>query len=199
MGQLKEGPKYCSSLRSRPEAGTSQYSLYGVELVDNYMETWPNSPEIMSKSAVLVPIKLHAFVASEDFPESQYHIAPLIQPNYAALRTDELLRHDIIEQLDLSAARLQAKHNTRFVDVTSGQARRDRVGVYLSWTLPRVYRSGMTATPSAEPDHDVAQMRAGFVPSDRVRRVQATSVPPKSLKRIGDAIKVSSLLRSGYM
>jgi hypothetical protein len=106
---------------------------------------------------------VQAFAVAENFGSSSYRVAPLAQPNYAALRTDSgLVRHDLMEQLDLSATRLQASFNTRFVDVTTGGPQKERVGVYLSWCLPRTYRAGITATKSAAGDHREARVRAGY-------------------------------------
>lgn len=111
---------------------------------------------------VYVPMGVQAFVVTENFPHSKYRFAPLIQPDYSNLRADGLLAHDVIDQLDVSSHRLQAKHNTRFVDVTSGIVRKGRVGVYLSWTIPGAYRQGITATSKATGDHAAAQMKAGY-------------------------------------
>ncbi|KAI1114239.1 hypothetical protein F5Y14DRAFT_188260 [Nemania sp. NC0429] len=113
-------------------------------------------------NVVYVPMGIQAFVVTEDFPSSKYRFAPLIQPDYSNLRAEGLLAHDVIDQLDVSSYRLQAKHNTRFVDVTDGTVRKGRVGVYLSWTIPRAYRQGITATSKATGDHAAAQMRAGY-------------------------------------
>ncbi|OBR01953.1 hypothetical protein CH63R_14525 [Colletotrichum higginsianum IMI 349063] len=99
----------------------------------------------MTTNAVFVPMGVQAFV-----------------PDYSSLRASGLLNRDVIEQLQLSHHRLMAKHNTRFVDVTNGLVRGERVGVYLSWTIPRAYRQGITATEKASVDHSVAKLKAGY-------------------------------------
>ncbi|KAK4083812.1 uncharacterized protein Triagg1_1474 [Trichoderma aggressivum f. europaeum] len=125
--------------------------------------------ELEAKQAIFVPTALQAYVVTEDFPQSQARVAPLIQPNYAALRSDSnLLKHDVIEQLNLSSTRLKAKFNTRFVNVASGGVYGQRVGVYLSWCLPRLYRMGSTATDllssdEAVLDYEKTLLREGFI------------------------------------
>ncbi|KAF2498802.1 hypothetical protein BU16DRAFT_524851 [Lophium mytilinum] len=112
---------------------------------------------------VCVPVVLHAFVVSEDFGDSKYRIAPLSQPNYGALRADTgLIKHDVMDDLDVSVSTLKAKHNPRFMDLTTGEVRKERMGVYLSWCLPQVYRAGILATRSAVGDHAQAQLDAGY-------------------------------------
>ncbi|KAJ0166836.1 hypothetical protein CTA2_5663 [Colletotrichum tanaceti] len=116
----------------------------------------------MGPDAIFVPVGVQAFVVTEDFPQSNYRIAPLIQPDYSSLRAEGLLSHDVIDQLQLSRHRLLARHNTRFVNVATGEVRKERVGVYLGWTLPRAYRQGITATETAAADHPVAELKAGY-------------------------------------
>jgi hypothetical protein len=107
---------------------------------------------------------LQAFSVGEDFADTNYRVAPLIQPDYAALRHTEngRVKHDLLEQINISETRLQAKHNSRFVDLATGQPLKERVGIYLSWTLPRMYRSGIVATESAAADHRDEKVRAGY-------------------------------------
>ena len=124
------------------------------------------APPRPASATVCLPIKLDAFIVTEDFPESQYRIAPLIQPNYAALRADTgHIEHDVLDELNLSSVALTAKCNTRFMDVTTGQVRRDRLGVYLSWCLPRTYRAGIVASETAAEDHSDAMLKRGYSPA----------------------------------
>ncbi|KAK3312562.1 hypothetical protein B0H66DRAFT_596089 [Apodospora peruviana] len=117
----------------------------------------------MAENAVLMPMAVQAFVVTEDFPQSKYRIAPLIQPDYSSLRAERLLAQDVMEQLQLSSHRLLAKHKTRFVNVATGEARKERVGIYLSWTIPKTYRQGITATAKVAVDHSVAKLKAGYI------------------------------------
>ena len=122
-----------------------------------------------STQAIYIPTALQAYIVSEDFASSKNRVAPLIQPNYAALRADSnLLKHDVLEQLDFSSTRLKAQFNTRFVNVAQGETYRQRVGVYLSWCLPRIYRAGSTATDLLNNDKAVYEyekllLRGGFI------------------------------------
>ncbi|KAI3580737.1 hypothetical protein IWW34DRAFT_691963 [Fusarium oxysporum f. sp. albedinis] len=136
--------------------------------------------------SVFVPVALQALVIGQDFPQTKYRIAPLIQPNYNALCTDGgLVKHDLMDQINLSHLRLKAEYNSRFVDLTSGQAIGERLGVYLSWCLPRVYRTGITATDQARADHGDAKVRAGFdrdnTASEGTNMLQFRSAPDRWL------------------
>ena len=125
----------------------------------------PAPPPPTPASTVVVPMALQALVVSEDFKDSKMQLSPLVQPNLALLRPKEgAISSDLIAQLDISSERLKASLNTRFVDVVTGQVRNDRVGVYLSWCLPRVYRTGITATTSAAQSdgYDDARVRSGY-------------------------------------
>lgn len=132
-------------------------------------QTSQNAPPATAGSTVVVPMALQAFVVSDDFARSQYQVAPVIQPDFAALVTqDGEIRHDLMDQLDMSYWRMQARYSSRFVDLTTGARRGNRSGVYLSWCLPRMYRTGITATDSAvESDedraaHDERRVRSGY-------------------------------------
>jgi hypothetical protein len=105
--------------------------------------------------AACVPMKLDAFVlnpavASDE--DSIVKIAPITQPNYTFLRLDNsVIQNDVLDPTDLHWA-TPASNNSRVSDL--GKMPPDnllakRFGVYLSWTLPRVYRSGTAATQKA--------------------------------------------------
>ncbi|KAH8797905.1 hypothetical protein F5884DRAFT_687621 [Xylogone sp. PMI_703] len=101
-------------------------------------------------STVLVPLQLSAFVLNEAVCASaKSKIAPITQPNYTFLRlSNSLIQPDVLDHADLHSVS-PALLNPRLTDLGTGQLHRNRVGVYLQWTLPRVYRSGMAATASA--------------------------------------------------
>ena len=99
-------------------------------------------------STVLVPLQANAFLLN---PSPQIcdvgaaKIAPITQPNYTFLRlTDNLLEADVLDHVDLHCAS-PANRNSRLTDLGTGNLRQNRVGVYLHWTLPQVYRSGSAA------------------------------------------------------
>jgi hypothetical protein len=97
-----------------------------------------------------IPIKLDAFVlnpAVADDPDVK--IAPITQPNYTFLRlSNSVIQNDILDPVDLHYASPHAS-NSRVTDLSTGAVLQKRMGVYLSWTLPRVYRSGIAGTPAA--------------------------------------------------
>jgi hypothetical protein len=128
---------------------------------------WPSKAK--PASTVVIPMALQAFVVSEDFQNSEYQVAPLTQPNFAALRPRSgELAHDIMDQLDTSYWRMRSSYNSRFVDLSTGMPRNDRTGVYLSWCLPHIYRAGIAATESAtaskqaKEDYDEVRRRSGY-------------------------------------
>ncbi|KAK1829755.1 hypothetical protein QBC39DRAFT_427107 [Podospora conica] len=73
-------------------------------------------------------------------------IAPIVQPNYTFLRLDtDYIQSDILNPIDLHNA-WPAEFNSRFTDLGTDKARKRRQGVYVHWTIPRLYRSGIAAT-----------------------------------------------------
>lgn len=101
---------------------------------------------------VIMPMAVQALIIAADFAQTTHQIAPLIQPDYSCLLQGPHAgepTHDLMDSLDMSFWRMQARYNPRFIDLVSGQPRRDRQGVYLSWCLPRTYRAGIAATASA--------------------------------------------------
>ncbi|KAI1868587.1 uncharacterized protein JN550_006162 [Neoarthrinium moseri] len=106
----------------------------------------------MANANVSIPMKLDAFVFNQDVcdgGEFDAKIAPITQPNYTFLRTtDYLLQNDLLDPVDLANATPHDR-NMRLTDLGTGKIREKRLGVYLHWILPRLYRSGSAATPSA--------------------------------------------------
>ncbi|KAL6788963.1 hypothetical protein J3E68DRAFT_99163 [Trichoderma sp. SZMC 28012] len=109
---------------------------------------------------VLIPIKLDAFVLNDKVCDGGYDddelrarkakIAPISQPNYSFLRLKKsYLQSDILYHTDLHNA-CPADFNSRITDLGSRSRRENRQGIYLHWTLPRIYRSGSAATSDAE-------------------------------------------------
>lgn len=95
---------------------------------------------------VLIPIKLDAFVLNDPVCSGgprKAKIAPITQPNYTFLRLDNsYLQPDINYNVDLHSVS-GADVNSRITDLGTGQRRENRRGVYLHWTIPRIYRSGV--------------------------------------------------------
>lgn len=104
---------------------------------------------------VLIPLKVDAFalntVVSCPVAEHPSLIAPITQPNYTFLRlTDNVLQPDIIPFTDLHTAGVQGR-NPRLYDLGANTLRENRVGVYLTWLIPRVYRAGSASTKNPAP------------------------------------------------
>ncbi|KAK0732481.1 hypothetical protein B0T21DRAFT_369068 [Apiosordaria backusii] len=112
---------------------------------------------------VLLPLKVDAFVfnkavcdagGKEADSQKKAKIANIAQPNYSFLRLDQqYLQSDITNDVDLHNA-FPAEKNSRFTDLGTGEPRVKRQGVYIHWTMPRVYRSGR---PGKENKDDKAQ------------------------------------------
>jgi len=102
---------------------------------------------------VSVPMKLDAFVLNPDVCNQEARIAPITQPNYTFLRIEDfVLQNDTLNHVDVHDAK-PAKLNQRVTKVLGSDdpadLRKNRLGVYLHWILPRMYRVGATATPDA--------------------------------------------------
>lgn len=79
-----------------------------------------------------------------------YHLAPITQPDYSSMRLDPAnLAHDLLDHLDLSSTS-PATANSRIYDLATGELRRNRIGIVLHWSLPRVFRWGTSATKSGK-------------------------------------------------
>ncbi|KAF2257917.1 hypothetical protein CC78DRAFT_527127 [Lojkania enalia] len=99
---------------------------------------------------VAIPVNLSAFVLT---PECANDLGPsrigiIAQPNYMGLRLDEaLMQHDLVDHVDFHNT-APAKLNPRITDIGADvwdanppKYRRNRLGIYLHWTLPRMYRA----------------------------------------------------------
>ena len=104
-------------------------------------------------TTLVVPMTLDAFVFNEkvcDASSIQAKIAPITQPNYTFLRLHEhLAQNDVLDHVDLHSSTPPIR-NPRFADIGKGLVRKNRLGVYVHWSVPRPLRSGTTSTPSEE-------------------------------------------------
>ncbi|VUC25607.1 unnamed protein product [Clonostachys rosea] len=111
---------------------------------------------------VLIPIKLDAFILNDrvcDGGPLKAKIAPITQPNYTFLRLDNsYLQPDITYNVDLHSVS-GAEVNSRITDLGTGKPRENRRGVYLHWTIPRIYRSG---TADAEQENAASEGLPNF-------------------------------------
>ncbi|KAJ4007416.1 hypothetical protein NW752_007604 [Fusarium irregulare] len=105
----------------------------------------------------LVPMQLDAFVLNPAVcgtgrdDDTSARICPITQPNYTFLRLDSfLLQSDVQNHVALHNT-APASINSRLTDLggrPNPTPLRHRHGVYVYWTLPRFYRSGVSATES---------------------------------------------------
>ncbi|KAH8702290.1 hypothetical protein BGW36DRAFT_372532 [Talaromyces proteolyticus] len=126
-------------------------------------------------SPLVLPLKLDAFVlnpsACDGEDADKAKIAPLVQPNYSHLRLKDprlqdyrTLQNDVMRLTELHAA-APASKNLRVTNVggpvDQDNTRTERLGVYLHWMIPRVYRSGAAATNN---DNTRSRKRRGLTP-----------------------------------
>jgi hypothetical protein len=112
---------------------------------------------------VCIPMHIDAFsLCPGNCDDKNVKIAPYSQPNYTALRLDNhLIQHDVLDHVDFHNVSPWSK-NSRMADTSkpppsdptqaSDTLKRKRMGVHLSWPLPRLYR---TAKPTGDQkDHN---------------------------------------------
>ena len=111
-------------------------------------------------SAVYVPIVVDAYlnhdpsIQPSQSPDRAY-LAPLTTPNFESLQLDNgLIEHDIFEDLR-NAPYLASRARTR--------ALKSRQGIYIHWSLPKPYRSGIHASSTGGEAASTAAHAAGHV------------------------------------
>jgi hypothetical protein len=118
------------------------------------MSTSASAPAPATSTTVLAPIPLSAFCLTPPCAANpNYKLAPITQPNYTFLRLhDNLIEADVLDAVDLHSVS-PAALNPRLTNLGKATAnaapnaglRENRLGVYLHWTLPPVYRMGNSA------------------------------------------------------
>ncbi|RAO68270.1 uncharacterized protein BHQ10_004282 [Talaromyces amestolkiae] len=112
--------------------------------------------------AVCIPLSVDAFILNEHVVNSgKAVIAPFSLPDYGGLEPGDRLQHDVIPHLNLRSATV-AKTNDRLSDLDSGESRRDRLGVYLHWTIPKPFRTGLAASESASDSYLKERTKKGL-------------------------------------
>jgi hypothetical protein len=98
-----------------------------------------------------IAIQVDAFIFNEAVCSGPtYRIAPLTQPNYSFLSLDEgKTQSDVLQPVDLQYA-LPSKTNSRLTDLGTGKTQEHRLGVYVHWVLPTVYRTGETSDAASK-------------------------------------------------
>lgn len=112
---------------------------------------------VVDFDVALVPMQLDAFVLNPAVcgtgrdEDTTARICPITQPNYTFLRLDSfLLQSDVQNHVALHNT-APASINSRLTDLgglPEPKPLRHRHGVYIHWTLPRFYRSGVSASDS---------------------------------------------------
>ncbi|KAH6662061.1 hypothetical protein B0J14DRAFT_611156 [Halenospora varia] len=102
---------------------------------------------------VCLPVEVHAFVLNESVADdNEAKIAPITQPNYTFLRLDDqVIQNDVHDFVDLHYTSPHG-NNSRVTDLGSNVTLTNRLGVYVSWVIPRAYRSGTSATNTTGAD-----------------------------------------------
>lgn len=136
--------------------------------------------EISVNDVLLLPMKLDAFVFNEHVSnggDNEAVIAPITQPNYTFLRLQDFyLQNDVLNHADLHATRPASK-NPRYTNLRTGEPRKNRVGVYLHWMVPRLYRMG-TVTGDAE--NKTGEVTGRYAPTRWlvVRQIDRNTIEP---------------------
>ncbi|KAL8901692.1 MAG: hypothetical protein Q9207_005078 [Kuettlingeria erythrocarpa] len=125
--------------------------------------------------AICVPMNVDAFVLNKAVCESGLtRIAPITQPDYAGLRPDKsYIRPDILPHVDVVHSQ-PASTNSRISAIETASEvlpnpsqpqsdakvdpplRENRIGVYLHWSLPRMYRAGVMGAEGTSHDENNA-------------------------------------------
>ncbi|KAL5371454.1 hypothetical protein DPSP01_014261 [Paraphaeosphaeria sporulosa] len=116
-----------------------------------------------------LPMVVSAFVLNEAVAsDPDARIAPITQPNYSFLRlAEDIVQNDAQDSTDLHYT-YPATNNPRLYDIGRNVRLDRRIGTYVSWTLPKLYRSGVAATPNSQggtdADKDQARQQKGLPP-----------------------------------
>ena len=108
---------------------------------------------------IAIPVDVTAFALSPKNCDGLSRIAPITQPDYIGLRLDEsLIQHDVLDQIDFHLT-APATLNSRLTDLGTNppQFRQNRLGVYLHWSLPRLYRAATQYADSTQQAKDNAK------------------------------------------
>ncbi|EMD00389.1 hypothetical protein BAUCODRAFT_144067 [Baudoinia panamericana UAMH 10762] len=127
---------------------------------------------------IALPVQLDAFILNKPVvEEGETLIAPITQPDYVSLRLDAaVLQHDLLPAIDLHNAK-PATGNPRVSKVYSAPFEnlqpdvpapqpasigldQSRFGVYLHWTVPRGYRTGVSKDQPLADRNDATQQNA---------------------------------------
>ncbi|OIW33118.1 hypothetical protein CONLIGDRAFT_163056 [Coniochaeta ligniaria NRRL 30616] len=134
----------------------------------------------MATSAIAcVPIKLDCLVMNDKVGEDEsVKVAPIAQPNYTFLRlSNQSIQNDVLPFTDLHYTS-PVERNQRLTDLGTGERRKNREGVYVSWTLPRAYRMGAAGTATASSEEQRAQQGYQPIPDSATADFSAPDFRP---------------------
>ena len=134
-------------------------SVPGSTIATSSSETAKVLPANLDRT-ILIPMSIDAYVnyspsqkVATD-PRLRAYLAPVTAPNFDALKLDgDLVQHDIFEQLR-DTPYMAAADRTRTLP--------SRQGVYIHWSLPKLYRNGIIASSTAQADLQDRLKKAGF-------------------------------------
>lgn len=96
----------------------------------------------MSKQIQCVGMRVDAYILNTSVVADTYFLAPSEKPAYERLLPGcSYLRHDVIPSVGLETSS-PWQQNSRIADVESGNVINSRLGIYLHWCVPKVFRSG---------------------------------------------------------
>ncbi|SMY29572.1 unnamed protein product [Zymoseptoria tritici ST99CH_1A5] len=113
-------------------------------------------------NAMCIPVDVTAYALSKKCAEAgteaspRSRLAPLTQPNYVGLQLhNALIQHDVLDHIDFHLT-APASNNPRISNLAKqpSELRRNRLGNYVHWSLPRLYRSAQTSADSYENKND---------------------------------------------
>lgn len=130
-------------------------------------------PPATIESTVVIPMALQAFVGGEFLRDTDILLAPLAQPDVSKLQTRSgQIPYDLVDEIDTSETNIRAAVSPRFIHPLGKHKRLEkngsvaegsnRDGIYLSWCLPRLYRSAITSTDGTSESSSHATGVAGF-------------------------------------
>ncbi|KJX99852.1 hypothetical protein TI39_contig350g00002 [Zymoseptoria brevis] len=113
-------------------------------------------------NAMCIPVDVTAYALSKQCAEAgteaspRSRLAPLTQPNYVGLQLhNALIQHDVLDHIDFHLT-APASNNPRISNLAKqpSELRRNRLGNYIHWSLPRLYRSAQASADSYENKSD---------------------------------------------
>ena len=107
-------------------------------------------------------MKVDAFRLNAAASNAPSRLAPIIQPDYTHLRLDETLRYDVQDDTDLHNTARGPAFSDRVTNLATGELKRNRLGIYLHWLLPRFYRTGLAVTQSSEEEAPELRNKRGY-------------------------------------